>query len=616
MFGRYAIAFGRGVHRHRLNALASELDLPVQVETSDLLLVAAAGTGLLHNADAVAVGQIFDHANRRLHTLPDAIARPACMAGLGGELLRHWGNFAFFSATSEESVAYRDPSGSVGIYRCGDCEGTTFASDAGTAAALGLLPDRGFDQTFVLHWLQYPFLRTQRTGLEGISELMPGMLMSRGPRGAWRESRLWHPADYIARRNAIRDPADAAAELRRTAVPVVASQAAGGKIVLRLSGGLDSSIIAACLARGGLDCSCINFATAARDGDEREHARAVADAFGFDLIEVGEPEVSGLVAPRLAFRPSINPLLAPFERAIAQVTDEFDANLLIDGGGGDNLFCAINTASPAIDALLRGSPREARIAVGDIAARANCTIWEVVRAMVRRSLKARARWKEDRSFLVQSVLLPEPELHPWLEELRAPPGKREHVEALVHIQHFLDRSALSALLVHPLLAQPLLELCLRIPSWYWVRGGRDRAVARAAFADDLPASILQRRMKGSLQSMLYRAFSALRGEIRHLLLDGELAKAGLLDTGSLASALASEEWMSDAVQLRISELAAMELWLQSWGSPASAAIGSSAHPTDGIAPALSDRGHDNLRASSGTSRGCAYRPPAGGAAEA
>lgn len=616
MFARYAIAFGRGVHRHRLKALANELGLPTRIEVSGWLLAAAADTALLHDGDAIAVGQMFDDAHRRLDRLPDRIARPADLATLGAGLLRHWGNFALFSATGNESVAYRDPSASVGVYRCGDGDATTFVSDAGMAAGLGLLTDPEVDPAFILHWLQYPFLRTQRTGLAGITELMPGMLLSHGASGGWRGSPLWHPTAFTARDTAIRDPVDAAAELRRTAVAVVASQAARGKIVLRLSGGLDSSIIAACLARSGLDCTCINFVTASRDGDEREHARVVAGAFGFELIEVGEPPASLLAAPRPAFRPSLNPLLAPFERAIAQANGALGANLLVDGGGGDNIFCAINTAAPAVDALLRGNGRDAGRAAADIATRANCTIWEVLRSMGRRALRARPRWREDRSFLAPNMLLPGPELHPWLEDLRVPPGKREHVEALVHIQHFLDRSAYSAPLLHPLLAQPLLELCLRIPSWFWVRGGRDRAVARDAFARDLPASILQRRMKGSLQGMLYRAFSALRGDIRHLLLDGELARTGLVDMAAVARALDGEEWTSDAVQLRISEMAAMELWLQSWRSPAPESIASLTRPSGDIARPSPNRDRDSLRASNGTSRDCVHRPPAGGAAAA
>jgi asparagine synthase (glutamine-hydrolysing) len=164
------------------------------------------------------------------------------------------------------------------------------------------------------------------------------------------------------------------------------------------------------------------------------------------------------------------------------------------------------------------------------------------------------------------MLLPTCEPHPWLQGLAVPPGKREHVEALVHIQHFLDRAPSPVPILHPLLAQPLLELCLGIPSWLWVRGGRDRAIARDAFAGLVPSSVLQRRNKGSLQSLLYRAFAQLRFEMRELLLEGELASSGIIDTAAIDQALLGQEWMTDQVQLRISEMVALELWARSWRS--------------------------------------------------
>ena len=168
--------------------------------------------------------------------------------------------------------------------------------------------------------------------------------------------------------------------------------------------------------------------------------------------------------------------------------------------------------------------------------------------------------------MVSEALLARPNLHPWLLELPAPPGKREHVEAIVHIQHFLDRSGSSIERIHPLLAQPLLELCLQIPSWLGRAGGRDRAVAREAFKGLVPASVLERRIKGSLQGMLYRGFSALREPMRELLVEGELAKLRIVDAAAIEDALNGEVWMRDEVQLRISEMAALELWIRSWGS--------------------------------------------------
>ncbi|HWJ37330.1 MAG TPA: asparagine synthase-related protein, partial [Sphingomicrobium sp.] len=110
----------------------------------------------------------------------------------------------------------------------------------------------------------------------------------------------------------------------------------------------------------------------------------------------------------------------------------------------------------------------------------------------------------------------------------------------------------------------LLDLCMQIPSWLWLRGGRDRAVARDAFRGLVPDSILKRRMKGSLQGMLYRSFSALRETMRELLTSGELAEHAIVNPSLIDEALQSEAWMTDEVQLRISEMVALELWLRSW----------------------------------------------------
>ncbi|HVH87877.1 MAG TPA: asparagine synthase C-terminal domain-containing protein, partial [Terriglobales bacterium] len=520
-------------------------------------------------------GQIFDRSNLRLATLPETITHPTCVSELMRNLELYWGNFALFFASREEAAVYRDPSGSVPVYHCHDRGAGIFVSNAAFAAQLGVLDHLGLDERFVTHWLQYPFLRTRRTGLERTTELLPGMLLTRRDPNSWVEVRAWHPSDFVGRGQEISDPKKASIQLRETALSVVSKQSAPRNVVLRLSGGLDSSIISACLAHGELDFTCVNFVTRSRDGDEREYARAVAASFNVKLVEIGEPEICNLKAPaKLEFQPTINPLLAPFEHAIAQSTAGLGASLLIDGGGGDNLFCSITSAAPVVDALLRGGPRETAVAVLDIAARANCTIWEVLGAATKRSVRHRPAWKEDRSFLASNALLQKPEIHPWLEHLRVPPGKREHVEALVHIQHFLDRSELTTPLLHPLLAQPLLELCLRIPSWLWMRGGRDRAIAREAFNGLLPPSVLQRRMKGSLQGMLHRSFLRLREEMRELLIEGELARTGILDLQSLNAGLSRGACTTDEVQLRISEMVALEFWLRKWRSVPAASIDS------------------------------------------
>jgi hypothetical protein len=52
--------------------------------------------------------------------------------------------------------------------------------------------------------------------------------------------------------------------------------------------------------------------------------------------------------------------------------------------------------------------------------------------------------------------------------------------------------------------------------------------------------------------------------MRGLLVEGELAKLQIVDAAAIEDALNGEVWMRDQVQLRISEMAALELWIRSW----------------------------------------------------
>jgi asparagine synthase (glutamine-hydrolysing) len=110
-----------------------------------------------------------------------------------------------------------------------------------------------------------------------------------------------------------------------------------------------------------------------------------------------------------------------------------------------------------------------------------------------------------------------------------------------------------------------MELCLSIPTWLWLRGGRNRAVVRAAFADLLPEEVILRRTKGRLESMCARAYEANRETIASLLLDGEMKRRGLLDLLRLEPYLRAEGPPRDDDYFRIFDLVSLELWLRSVG---------------------------------------------------
>ena len=179
MLGQYAVAVGRGAHRHALKARAAlSPGWQTCVETRELLLVATTGTACLHDAGAILVGQMFDEDGERLTELPALLGQMQGAGGLRRALGSHWGNYALFAASKRGALAYRDPSASIPVHRCGGPAQTVFVSDAEAARRLGLLESPGIDREFLIHWLQFPFLRTRRTGLVGVTEILPGTLLT------------------------------------------------------------------------------------------------------------------------------------------------------------------------------------------------------------------------------------------------------------------------------------------------------------------------------------------------------------------------------------------------------------------------------------------------------
>jgi len=114
----------------------------------------------------------------------------------------------------------------------------------------------------------------------------------------------------------------------------------------------------------------------------------------------------------------------------------------------------------------------------------------------------------------------------------------------------------------PLLSQPVVESCLRIPTWMWISGGRNRAVARSAFADILPLEVLNRRSKGTFMNYLGEVFQRNKPQIQEFLLSGRLGERGLLDLTAIRSFMESDLPLHGYVFTRIFDLCRVENWVR------------------------------------------------------
>ena len=558
----------------RLAAAASPLGLAPVFEDGRLLVLATPSLRLtrIGETHGVVLGTLFQRDRvggpYRVH---DGVLDERAGRSGGDALLRSWwGAYVAFMSGAERGAIHvlRDPSGAMACYRCAIPGAHVFFSDVTVACALGLIDPRP-DRVFAGHCLAYPDLRTARTGLIGVEEVLAGGRLSVQLEGGAASTTAWTPWAFAAADQQIRDRKQALEALRAETQRCVSAWASRtASIRLELSGGLDSSIVAACLKEQRAAIACVTLVTPDPGADERAYARSMAASIGAPLEEVLLDSAAGDVRaapPMRSPRPGTGVLQQVLDTALSGQGAQVDA--IFTGGGGDNLFCYLGTAAPAADVLLTHGPGSLFLeTLDDLAVLHGCTAWRAGQMAIRKALRRPRPWRQDPLFLSNIALAP-PDHHPWLDAPRgALPGKREHIAALMRIQNAPDGKARQAIapIRYPLLSQPLVELCLTIPSWMWVTGGRNRALARDAFSGRLPELILERTTKGDFTGFLGAIYERQKPALADLLLGGWLAGEGLLDVVRIEAYLAASDPPRDVNFYRLLEIAGVEVWARSW----------------------------------------------------
>lgn len=497
-------------------------------------------------------------------------AESAAIAGSAGQVLLNnfWGGYVAAIAAADWVRILRDPSGTFPCYYAAAGGLTFFASDAEILAECPLTIEFDFDA--IGRQLYRASVPSQATALRPIRELLAGFAF-RNPAAAEEQQPCWSPWDHVCPA----DPDESADRLARVVNHCVQSWASkGGRLLLSVSGGLDSSIIAACLARAGADTTCITMFSEDPAGDERSFARALCKHLGLPLIEmpyrledidITEPLAAHLPRPR--DRTQAN----AYERVHLDVALEIGAAAFMTGNGGDNLFCYSQSAAPVADRYLaQGIGPELFHSLRDVCEQTGCSIFDAIGHAWRLS-KGSPSYKVRPTplFLNDDVVaqLGAADLHhPWLDAPPgALPGKAAHISSVLRVQPNLEASRGYYLpVLAPLVSQPIIECCLAIPSWEWRAGGRDRAVARRAFARDLPSTVLDRRIKGTPSRFAARLLDHFRPAIRDRLLGGSLAAHGIIDRARLEQVLAGERPVPDLERVRILELVNVEAWADHW----------------------------------------------------
>ncbi|WP_374572354.1 asparagine synthase-related protein [Phenylobacterium sp.] len=485
----------------------------------------------------------------------------------------YWGRYvALWRAGDRLSVA-RDPGGALEAVRWRAWGVDVVASTRAGPWAEGLAAPIAIDWEEVAHQLQEPLRAHDTLALKGVAATSAGTLWpaTRTP------LRLWTPAKVVrdARRDG-RPRIDDGAELAAVVDGCVGAMGrASGRLAAELSGGLDSAIVASALTRAGdgdVDVAAwINVRAAEPESDERPMARCVASWLGLAVTEMAKSDfayaLEALAAQPLDWRPSLSALDHAHDAAMAALIGELGVDSLMTGQGGDAVFLQMVTPLALCDgsAALSGPGRWLGEALA-IARGSRQSVWSVARRAALGGFAAER--PVGSSLLAKSLRAPARRpRHAWLEDLDdVPPAKALHIRALAYAQaaHGGSLRARRADQLHPLLAQPLLETCLALPVSVLTAGGRGRALARSAFSERLPRAILERRAKGDLTAHYGRAIGRSLAALRPFLLDGRLAKAGLLDGAALEAALTAEQLISVGAYAAIQQLMVMEIWARRW----------------------------------------------------
>lgn len=567
---------------------------------------------LLKNNSGVILGKLFERRHgeyAELHRIRFDEAETKLIVASGGQHLleRYWGSYV--AILHEQSVrkhhVFRDPIGNMPCRHATYKGVDLFFSDI--EDCVRLLPIAfTVDRKRLARWLIPAEPTTRDTGIENVENLLGGERLTLSAGRATR-AHLWNPIE-IARHRRFEQPDEAARELRSTVQNTLNAWASCyDNIALRLSGGLDSSIVAGCLAQApsrpqvtylnmsidvGYDQEHLHLPGVDRQtadkiraisghGDERYFARLVAERWKSRLIERERStsmDLTRLWQTPLTVNPSMYFTSMEMDDAGMELIRNHGTEAFFSGQAGDSIFLATSQPLSAIDhAYLHGLSSGLWEHIVATCRLSKESLWSVLRKVLEHGVLRRP-YTPPLSAAALPTLLTEDLAKSFTAEdfksdlaraassSRLPPGKQNHVRGLADPGYYdyVFHSGAQADHVDPLNSQPIWELVLAVPAYTMLTGGISRGLARRAFADLLPAEVRRRQVKGTGMPFYQQLVRRNRALLREHLLDGLLVQEGYLDRQKLSDCLTAEEPFMLVYAPSMLMYLAAEIWLRQW----------------------------------------------------
>jgi asparagine synthase (glutamine-hydrolysing) len=433
---------------------------------------------------------------------------------------------------------------------------------------------------------------TRETAIAGISAVVSGECLS-VIHDRVTHSMYWNPS--ALRPGEVVTGIDRAAQLLRETTQLCVSACMSGHktLLLLLSGGLDSSVLLACMSRPAPKAEIISFNIWSRGpGDERRFARSMTDKVGTELIEferTPQIDLSRFTECAHTATPVVNFAAWDAGCSLINLAHKRKATAIFTGVTGDDMFG--HAPSPEVLAGCLdtcGLLRQFVSAATDYAELKRISLWRAIGQTVqyKKWLRRLPYWSMylykrflgfgNSSSLASDEATHEYEqtlsrfIHPWLRDIRElPVGRAMLVWELASVTLSWPNSPFSsedsALFTNPLASQPLVEAFFRIPARLHFADAENGAVIRRAFKSDFSELVLKRGTgKGTANLLLREVVARNRDFLKELLLDGILVREGIFDKIKLEAALSGAVSRS---QIGVGEIVSqlyIECWLRSW----------------------------------------------------
>jgi hypothetical protein len=315
------------------------------------------------------------------------------------------------------------------------------------------------------------------------------------------------------------------------------------RVIVRFSGGLDSSMILAVTKEALLACEALHIILPEeQQNSELEAAVEVAAQLQCDLgILNSEYRLSERRETFSGTRQVRSPFdVYPYSKNATDRSDAFlegftrdtlGRTLFLSGQGGDNVF--LQNPSPRVvrDALIEHGP------VG--------FIHEALKYSRLKSLsflsvlqKAFAKEEVGADYGRSMVRAPRTEPHLMLRELRKKSAKYQHRRSILEALHQYETGMeFGVMSLHPLLLQNVISIALTFDPRDLYSERYDRIVQRQQLFDRYKLDVAWRRTKKGATSAVFLFLMNNKDSIRHILLNGVVAPALQID----------EEWLQEEI---------------------------------------------------------------------